>query len=140
MDSCLPSADTVLYARQLDIETQSQDRLWNRQLLQGGRIEIRPDPLGSTMKRFSLPLTTTGQVVPLDHLAPGESGTILEVDGQPDHVHRLSEMGLRPGRPVRMVRSGGACIVAVGNHRFGFRGADAALILVEVGKPAPARQ
>jgi hypothetical protein len=24
MDSCLPSDDTVLYARQLDIETQSQ--------------------------------------------------------------------------------------------------------------------
>jgi Fe2+ transport system protein FeoA len=80
----------------------------------------------------------TRQVMPLDHLAPGESGTILEVDGKPDHVHRLNEMGLRPGRPVRMVRSGGACIVAVGNHRFGFRGADAALILVEVGAPVSA--
>jgi Fe2+ transport system protein FeoA len=78
------------------------------------------------------------QVMPLDHLAPGESGTILEVDGRPEHVHRLNEMGLRPGRPVRMVRPGGACIVAVGNHRFGFRGADAALILVEVGKTASA--
>jgi Fe2+ transport system protein FeoA len=81
---------------------------------------------------------TTGQVVPLDHLASGETGTILTVDGRPDHVHRLSEMGLRPGRNVRMVRSGGACIVAVGNHRFAFRGADAALILVEVGKAAAA--
>jgi Fe2+ transport system protein FeoA len=92
------------------------------------------------MKRLSLPDTTAAQVMPLDHLAPGEFGTILEVDGQPEHVHRLGEMGLRPGRPVRMVRSDGACIVAVGNHRFGFRGADAALILVEVGKPASARQ
>jgi Fe2+ transport system protein FeoA len=94
------------------------------------------------MKRLPLPESKAAagsKVLPLDHLAPGESGTILEVDGQPDHVHRLSEMGLRPGRPVRMVRSGGACIVAVGNHRFGFRGADAALILVEVGKPALAR-
>ena len=79
------------------------------------------------------------QVVPLDQLAPGESGTILEVDGQPEHVQRLGEMGLRPGRPLRMVRSGEACIVAVGNHRFGFRGAEAALILVEVGKVAPAK-
>ena len=78
--------------------------------------------------------------MPLDQLAPGESGTILEVDGQAEHVHRLGEMGLRPGRFVRMVRSGGACIVAIGNHRFGFRGADAALILVEVGQPANARQ
>jgi Fe2+ transport system protein FeoA len=92
------------------------------------------------MKRLPMPhiAAVGGQVMPLDHLAPGECGTILEVDGQPDHVHRLSEMGLRPGRPVRMVRSGGACIVAIGNHRFGFRGTDAALILVEVGKPAPA--
>jgi Fe2+ transport system protein FeoA len=77
--------------------------------------------------------------MPLDHLAPGDSGTIVEVDGQPEHVHRLGEMGLRPGRPVRMVRSGGDCIVAVGNDRFGFRGSDAALILVQVGKPAAAR-
>ncbi len=36
-----------------------------------------------------------------------------------------------------MVHSGGDCIVAVGNHRFGFRGSDAALILVQVEqKPA----
>lgn len=94
------------------------------------------------MKRSPSPVShaaADGQVMPLDHLAPGESGTILEVDGQPDHVHRLGEMGLRPGRRVRMVRSGGACIVAVGNHRFGFRGADAALILVEVGKVAGVR-
>jgi Fe2+ transport system protein FeoA len=92
------------------------------------------------MKR--LPLTHAealgSQVVPLDQLATGESGTILEVDGQADHVHRLGEMGLRPGRTVRMVRSGGDCIVAVGNHRFGFRGADAALILVEVRQPISA--
>jgi Fe2+ transport system protein FeoA len=93
------------------------------------------------MKRLSVQdAATSNQVVPLDHLAPGESGTILEVEGRPDHVHRLNEMGLRPGRPVRMVRSGGACIVAVGNHRFGFRGADAALILVEVGQPIAARR
>jgi hypothetical protein len=39
-----------------------------------------------------------------------------------------------------MVRSGSACIVAIGNHRFGFRGADAALILVEVGESAAARR
>ena len=83
--------------------------------------------------------TDVCQVMPLDQLALGQSGTILEVDGQPEQVHRLGEMGLRPGRSVRMVRSGGDCIVAVGNHRFGFRGSDAALILVQVGKPAAAQ-
>ncbi len=94
------------------------------------------------MKRVAVSpaVAVSGQVMPLAQLAPGESGTILEVDGQPDHVRRLGEMGLRPGGPVRMVRPGGACIVAVGNHRFGFRGDDAALILVQVGQPATARQ
>jgi hypothetical protein len=33
-----------------------------------------------------------------------------------------------------MVRPGKACIVAIDNHRFGFRGAEAAHVLVEVAK------
>jgi Fe2+ transport system protein FeoA len=72
------------------------------------------------------------QVIPLGLLAVGSTATIVEVDGKPDVVGRLHEMGVRPGCDVRMVRSGGACIVAIDNHRFGFRGAEAAHVLVEV--------
>jgi Fe2+ transport system protein FeoA len=81
------------------------------------------------------PSTTTclRNVVPLGLLEVGSTGRIVEVDGKPDVVGRLHEMGLRPGCDVRMVRSGRACIVAIDNHRFGFRGADAAHVLVEVG-------
>jgi Fe2+ transport system protein FeoA len=73
-------------------------------------------------------------VIPLRLLPAGMTATIVEVDGKPDLVGRLHEMGLRPGCNVRMVRPGRACIVAIDNHRFGFRGAEAAHVLVEVGK------
>jgi len=72
------------------------------------------------------------QVIPLGLLAVGSTATIVGVVGKPDVVGRLHEMGIRPGCDVRMVRSGGACIVAIDNHRLGFRGADAAHVLVEV--------
>jgi len=72
------------------------------------------------------------QVIPLGLLAVGSTATIVEVDGKPDLVVRLHEMGVRPGCGVRMVRPGKACIVAIDNHRFGFRGAEAAHVLVEV--------
>jgi Fe2+ transport system protein FeoA len=73
-------------------------------------------------------------VIPLGLLAAGMTATIVEVDGKPDLVVRLHEMGVRPGCDVRMVRPGKACIVAINNHRFGFRGAEAAHVLVEVAK------
>jgi Fe2+ transport system protein FeoA len=77
--------------------------------------------------------TSLRRVIPLGLLAVGSTATIVEVDGKPDIVGRLHEMGVRPGSDVRMLRSGEACIVAIDNHRFGFRGAEAAHVLVEVG-------
>jgi Fe2+ transport system protein FeoA len=71
-------------------------------------------------------------VIPLGLLPVGSTATIVEIDGQPDVVGRLHEMGVRPGCDVRMVRSGDACIIAIDNHRFGFRGAEVANVLVEV--------
>jgi Fe2+ transport system protein FeoA len=71
-------------------------------------------------------------VIPLGLLAVGSTAKIVEIDGKPDVVGRLHEMGVRPGCDVRMVRSGGACIVAIDNHRLGFRGGEAAHVLVEV--------
>jgi ferrous iron transport protein A len=71
------------------------------------------------------------QVIPLGFLAVGEIATIVDIDGQPDLVARLQEMGVRPGNRVRMIRPGTACLVAIGNHRFAFRGGEAASVLVE---------
>jgi ferrous iron transport protein A len=74
----------------------------------------------------------TQQLIPLGSLPVGACATVVRIDGQPDVVLRLHEMGVRPGCPVRMIQPGAACVVAIGNHRFGFRGAESALILVEV--------
>ncbi len=75
------------------------------------------------------------EVVPLWLLAAGEGGTVVAIDGQPDLVVRLQEMGMRPGCQVHVIRAGSVSIVAVGNHRFGFRGSEAAFVMVEISTP-----
>ncbi len=41
----------------------------------------------------------------LDRLAPGESGTIARIDGEPAIARRLMELGLVPGTTVEMIRT-----------------------------------
>jgi ferrous iron transport protein A len=72
------------------------------------------------------------QMIPMGLLPAGACGTVVRIDGQPNVVLRLQEMGVRPGCHVRMIQPGAACVVAIGNHRFGFRGAEAAVVLVEI--------
>jgi len=75
---------------------------------------------------------TASQVLPVECLAAGEQGTIVDVDGDHDAVCRLAEIGFCCGVTIKMVQSGRPCIVAIGNHRLTFRGEDAAVVLVEV--------
>lgn len=75
------------------------------------------------------------QVVPLQLLGAGERGRVHDIDGQGHLVARLEEMGLRHGVEVHMLRPGSPCIIAVNNHRFSFRGDEAAVVLIEVGAP-----
>lgn len=74
------------------------------------------------------------QVLPIELLHSGERGRICDVEGSPDLVHRLEEMGLHQGVTVQMVRSGSPCILAVNHHRLSFRGSDLANVLVEVAR------
>lgn len=71
-------------------------------------------------------------LVPLELLAAGEEARICELDGTPEFVHRLAEMGLQVGISVRMIQPGSPCILAVGNHRFSLRIDDSAVVLVEM--------
>jgi Fe2+ transport system protein FeoA len=75
---------------------------------------------------------SASQVLPIECLAAGEQGTIVDVAGSRDAVCRLAEMGFQSGVAVRMVQSGKPCILAIGNHRLTFRGEDSAVVLVEV--------
>ncbi len=72
------------------------------------------------------------QIVPLELMATGEQGRISDVDGSPEFVVRLHEMGLQEGTQVRMVKPGSPCILAVNDHRFSLRFDDCATVLVEV--------
>jgi Fe2+ transport system protein FeoA len=70
-------------------------------------------------------------IVPLEFLRSGERGRIHELDGRPELVCRLEEMGLHPGVVLRMIQPGRPCIVALGEQRLSFRGDEAATLLVE---------
>lgn len=74
------------------------------------------------------------QVVPLELLKSGEHGRVCDVDGRPEFVHRLEEMGLRPGVTVRMLRPGSPCILDLNHQRLSFRAEQAASVLVELAR------
>lgn len=72
----------------------------------------------------------TTQVVRLEDLAAGQRAQIVSLTGPEDVVHRLEEMGLRPGTFVRVFRSGNPCIVCLGGSKLGVRADDHVQILV----------
>jgi Fe2+ transport system protein FeoA len=82
----------------------------------------------------------TRNLLPLELLSAGETAIICEIDGQPELVARLHEMGLRPGCRVKMVRPGPACVVAINNYRLAFRGGEAAFVIVELSEAADAQR
>ena len=74
------------------------------------------------------------QILPIQLLNAGETGCILDIEGNSQLVRRLDEMGLRAGVRVRMVQPGHPCIVAFDHQRLSFRGEDDAVVLVEVAR------
>lgn len=69
-------------------------------------------------------------IVPLDLMAAGEVGHVVQIDGSSEVVHRLAEMGLREQARILMVQPGRPCIIAVGDHRLSLRTDDDAEVLV----------
>lgn len=70
-------------------------------------------------------------IVPLQLLLAGQVGRVCDISGEAALVTRLSEMGLREGTELRMVRPGAPCIVAFDEHRLSVRCEDEVTILVE---------
>lgn len=70
--------------------------------------------------------------VPLMFLQAGQTGLVSDVIGDLQLVHRLREMGLYAGVPVRMIRQGSPCIIGLGRQRLGIRCDELASILVQV--------
>ncbi|MBC7354362.1 MAG: ferrous iron transport protein A [Thermogutta sp.] len=67
----------------------------------------------------------------LGDLQAGQAARITALDGPPEVVHRLQELGLRPGTVVRVFRPGNPCIVWLGGSKLGVRMDDDVRILVE---------
>ena len=72
----------------------------------------------------------------LDRMNPGQSGTVVSIDGDSPITRRLTELGLVPGRRIKYLRNapmrdpleiqiGGCCCLSL-------RHAEASLVAVEV--------
>jgi Fe2+ transport system protein FeoA len=69
--------------------------------------------------------------IPLASLRAGQSALVSRIAGQPDHVHRLEEFGLRGGTRIQMFRSGNPCILRMAAGKVCFRTAGLLRVFVE---------
>lgn len=70
----------------------------------------------------------------LDSLQPGETTTVLAMNGDAEATHRLMEMGLLPGTPLRLVRFaplGDPLEIEVRGYHLSLRRAEASAIVVD---------
>lgn len=71
----------------------------------------------------------------LSKLNPGQSGTVVVVDGDSPVTRRLTELGLVPGRPVKHLRNApmnDPMEIQIGSACISLRHAEASLVAVEV--------
>jgi Fe2+ transport system protein FeoA len=70
----------------------------------------------------------------LDSLQAGEATRVLELRGEAEASHRLMEMGLLPGTPIKVVRYaplGDPIEITVRGYHLSLRRAEAAGVIVE---------
>ena len=87
---------------------------------------------GSVGTDFLARTGTVHQLLPLQLLLRGQAGSIEQVCGPDDQVHRLHEMGLRCGAEVEMLQSGSPCIISLAGHRLCLRTNEGMHVLVNV--------
>jgi len=74
------------------------------------------------------------RTLPIESLAAGERGVVVQLDGTPELVVRLEEMGLHPGVQIRMIRPGSPYILEINQHRFSFRFDECVAVLVDIAE------
>jgi ferrous iron transport protein A len=75
------------------------------------------------------------KTIPLDQLPAGQAAFIRSIKGDPDHIHRLEEIGLHSGLRIEMFRPGNPCIIRLACNKICLRADDMLHVLVE---PIPA--
>jgi Fe2+ transport system protein FeoA len=73
---------------------------------------------------------TPQQASTLSTWFPGSEGTVSEISGPARFAARLRELGLLPGVRLRLLRSGSALIIQIGETRLAIRKRDAEAIRV----------
>jgi ferrous iron transport protein A len=71
------------------------------------------------------------KTIDLHHLPAGQSACIHHIQGHPDYVHRLEEIGLRGGTRIEMFRSGNPCIIRLAGNKICLRADDTFNVWVE---------
>ncbi|WP_397571741.1 ferrous iron transport protein A [Schlesneria sp. T3-172] len=78
--------------------------------------------------------SVVSRTLPIEAMAAGERGVVVEIDGTPELVVRLAEMGLHTGTRIRLIRPGAPCILEIEQQRFSFRFDDLVTVLVEIAE------
>ena len=71
----------------------------------------------------------------LDSLKPGDEGVVTTLDCEPEAAHRLMEMGLLPGTPIKVVRYaplGDPIEILMRGYHLSLRKAEASGILIQI--------
>ena len=76
--------------------------------------------------------SVVSQILPLELLMAGENGIVVEIDGAPELVVRLEEMGLHAGVRVSMIQPGSPCILEINHQRYSMRFDDSVTVLVDM--------
>jgi Fe2+ transport system protein FeoA len=71
------------------------------------------------------------KAIPLHRLPAGRSAHIVDILGNPEHVHRLEEFGLRDGTRIEMFRPGNPCIIRLAGAKVCLRSDDRLNVMVE---------
>lgn len=68
-------------------------------------------------------------LMPLELLRPGELAEVAEISGEPTFVGRMAELGVSPGRQLRLIRHGSPCVLQIGGSRFSLRTSDTEILV-----------
>jgi ferrous iron transport protein A len=77
-------------------------------------------------------------LIPLDMLRPGDWADVADVDGDPNWVCRLAELGLRAGCRLQMLQGGAPCLLRVAGCKLCLRADELSQILVRPVVAGPA--
>ena len=72
------------------------------------------------------------EIIPLSLLRSGRRAAIDTIDGLPDDVQRMEELGLRKGSEIEVLQQGCPCIVRCHGARYCLRGNDCHCVWVRV--------